>query len=199
MNTSKKLLLTMLLTISIAFVGCGKSEIKISDKPETNPTESIEDAEVTEAVPGEVTVNPVKSDVIVYDNTQYGFEFSLPNTWKGYSIVMDEWEGYPLEDAITENVVGKLIYIRHPEWTSEKPRQDIPIMIFTIEQWNSLQKEEFHIGAAPIGPSELGRNSQYVFALPARYNYAFLTGYEEIETIVEKDSLQPTEAFDINN
>jgi len=38
---------------------------------------------------------------------------------------------------------------------------------------DSLQQEKFHIGAAPINPSELGRNTKYVFALPARYNYAF--------------------------
>ena len=61
-----------------------------------------------------------------------------------------------------------MISIRHPQWTAENPRQDIPIMIFTIEQWNSLQQEKFHIGAAPIGPTELNRNEKYVFAIPAR-------------------------------
>lgn len=118
---------------------------------------------------------------------------------EGYTIVTDEWEGNPMVDAITENVVGQVINIRHPEWTSEEPRQDIPIMIFTIKQWNSMQKEEYHIGGAPINPSELGRNSQYVFALPARYNFAFITGYEEVETIVENNSLQPIEDININN
>ncbi|MDP1086626.1 hypothetical protein Q6245_30140, partial [Klebsiella pneumoniae] len=66
-----------------------------------------------------------------------------------------------------------MISIRHPDWTSQNPRQDIPIMIFTLAQWNMLQQDEFHIGAAPINPSELGRNTSYVFARPARYNYAF--------------------------
>jgi hypothetical protein len=86
-----------------------------------------------------------------------------------------------------------MISIRHPEWTAENPRQDIPIMIFTTAQWNSLQQGKFHIGAAPIGPSELGRNAKYVFALPARYNYAFPTGYEEVESILKSDPLQPIE------
>lgn len=47
------------------------------------------------------------------------------------------------------------ILIRHPKWTVEDPRQDIPIMIFTIAQWNKLAKEEFAVSAAPIGPVEL--------------------------------------------
>jgi hypothetical protein len=72
-----------------------------------------------------------------------------------------------------------------------EPRQDIPIMIFTIEQWNMLQEDKFHIGAAPVGPSEFGRNNKYVFALPARYNYAFLKGYEEVEKILKENPLKP--------
>lgn len=66
-------------------------------------------------------------------------------------------------------------------------------MIFTTDQWNLLQQEKFHIGAAPVGPSELGHNSSYVFALPARYNYAFPTGYEEVEKILENHPLQTTQ------
>ena len=41
------------------------------------------------------------------------------------------------------------------KWTKEKPRQDIPIMIFTHYQWSSLEKGEIHIGAAPI-PNNAG-------------------------------------------
>ncbi|HWQ71164.1 MAG TPA: hypothetical protein VN370_02480 [Desulfitobacteriaceae bacterium] len=40
-------------------------------------------------------------------------------------------------------------------------------MIFTLAQWNTVQGEELSVGAAPIAPSELGKNSKYVFALPA--------------------------------
>ena len=63
-------------------------------------------------------------------------------------------------------------------------------MVFTLAQWDSLQQDKFHIGAAPIGPSELGRNTRYVFALPARYNFAFPTGYEEVEKILEDNPLK---------
>ena len=67
-------------------------------------------------------------------------------------------------------------------------------MVFTHEQWGRMQQGEFHIGAAPINPSELGRNNAYVFALPARYNFAFPTGYEEVEEILQNN---PLEVFDI--
>jgi hypothetical protein len=66
-------------------------------------------------------------------------------------------------------------------------------MIFTLAQWNLLQQDKFHIGAAPIGPRELGRNSSYVFALPARYNFAFPDGYKEVEAILDRKTLQPFE------
>ena len=54
-------------------------------------------------------------------------------------------------------------------------------------------------GAAPINPSELGRNKRYVFALPPRYNFAFPTGYEEVEEILEGKPLEPTKDFKSSN
>ena len=77
-------------------------------------------------------------------------------------------------------------------WISKDPHQDIPILVFTLDQWNLIQKEKIHIGAAPIGPSELGRNKIYVFALPARYNFGFLNGYEEVECILKNNPLEGT-------
>ena len=40
------------------------------------------------------------------------------------------------------------------------------------------------------GPSELGRNTRYVFGLPFRYNYSFPIGYEEVEKILESKPFQ---------
>lgn len=128
----------------------------------------------------------------VYNNKEYGFYFTLPESWKGFSIVEDKWEGVSLVDS-KENQSGALIYIRHPEWTEETTRQDIPVMIFTMEQWETLNNEEFSVGAAPVLPGKLGENSKYVFALPARYNYSFLTGFEEVEEIIEGKPLQTFE------
>jgi hypothetical protein len=67
--------------------------------------------------------------------------------------------------------------------------------VFTLSQWDELQQDKFHIGAAPIGPGELGRNSKYVFALPARYNFAFPEGYEEVDQLLQTNPLHPDENF----
>lgn len=128
----------------------------------------------------------------IYKNTQYGFTFTLPKSWKGYTTLTDKWEGVGIgSDKVLES--GAIILLRHPNWSEEGKRQDIPIMVFTIAQWEMLQKEKFHIGAAPIGPKELGRNSKYVLALPARYNFEFLPGYEEVEDILNNNSLKASD------
>lgn len=134
----------------------------------------------------------------VYENPQYGFVFTLPESWKGYTIVTDQWDGLAIGGSQTVER-GPLISIRHPQWTAQNPRQDIPIMVLTLSQWDALQREEFHIGAAPIRPKRLGCNSRYVFALPARYNYAFPIGYEEVEDILESNPLQTNENCSENN
>lgn len=140
---------------------------------------------------------PQKSgtDPLLYQNEQYGFMFTLPVGWEKYTVVTDEWEGTaicgPQSEEIIEN--GPKILIRHPLWTEENPRQDIPIMIFTLEQWKYLTLEFYSVGAAPIAPTELGRNGEYVFALPARYNYGFPEGYEEVEELLQNSPLEPTD------
>lgn len=135
------------------------------------------------------------SSSIVYKNDKYGFTVTLPSSWKGYTVLTQKWEGYSLvegqEGKISET--GPEILIRHPQWTKETPRQDIPILVFTLDQWNGIQQEKFHIGAAPIGPSELARNSRYVFALPARYNFAFLPGYEEVDQLLQGGAVKSAE------
>jgi hypothetical protein len=139
-----------------------------------------------------IRILPLEDKNIEYKNTEYGFSFSLPESWQGYSIITDKWEGQMVKATNSTTVTGPKILIRHPAWTSANPRQDIPIMIFTPDQWALIQQEKLAIGAAPIGPSELGRNTQYIFALPARYNYAFPIGYEEVAKILEG---QPLKAF----
>ncbi|HHU52188.1 MAG TPA: copper amine oxidase N-terminal domain-containing protein [Firmicutes bacterium] len=136
---------------------------------------------------------PEDVNSVVYENNRYNFTFTLPENWVGYQIEVEEWTGEAVDDRGEGQAVetGALIKIRHPLWTSDEPRQDIPIIVCTLAQWEQIQEGKFRIGAAPMGPKELGRNSKYVFALPARYNYAFPTGYEEVERILEKDPLKP--------
>jgi hypothetical protein len=110
----------------------------------------------------------------------------LPANWEGFLIRNSTWEGVKSGDqgdVVAEQ--GPMISIVHPESSTQHPRQDIPIMVFTMEQWDRMQQGEWHIGAAPIGPFELERNSHYVLALPARYNYAFPEGWEEVEQILQ--------------
>jgi len=171
----------------ILFVGCS------SVKSPSIPTSSsqTQPAATTSSQPDNnntSTPSTTNSSSILYKNTQYGFNFILPESWQGFSTIIGTWEGNDIASGkVTEK--GPKISIRHPQWSSKNPRQDIPIMVFTLDQWNLLLQEKFHIGAAPIGPSELGRNNSYVFALPARYNFAYPTGYQEVEEILKTHPL----------
>jgi hypothetical protein len=146
----------------------------------------------TAGSPGTTYPAPNPDNHALYLNTEYGFAFRLPESWADYTIVTQQWEGQML-DSGQEGVpvTGPEILIRHPLWTESHPRQDIPIMVFTLAQWELVQAEKLGVGAAPIPPSELGRNSQYVFALPARYNFAFPTGWEEVEQILQGHPWRP--------
>jgi hypothetical protein len=126
-------------------------------------------------------------ETIQYRNRKYGFRFTLPESWKGYRVSWSEWEGRVLvSDGNVEHVLrGPLLIIRHPKWTEANPREDMPIMIFTIPQWN----EGPIVSAAPFGPGELGRNRKYVFAVPPRWDYDFSEGYEEAEKLLTASSL----------
>ncbi|MFC4808021.1 hypothetical protein [Paenibacillus sp. GCM10023250] len=182
------LLLVAAVAISVpAVVSANKANHAKPTAPvvaQTNQAKQAAPAAVEQANP----VDPANQTV--YENSEYGFRFTLPASWKGYTIVTGKWTGQdPADGKAIES--GASIGIRHPEWTADKPRQDIPIYVFTIAQWNALQQEKFFIGAAPMGPSELTRNDKYVFALPARYNFAYPDGYQEVEDILKGDPIQP--------
>lgn len=124
---------------------------------------------------------------IEYRNRKYGFRFTLPESWKGYQVLWSEWEGsvFGSDGNVKHILRGPNLLIRHPKWTQENPREDMPIMIFTIPQWN----EGPIVSAAPFGPAELGRNRKYVFAVPPRWDYDFSEGYEEAEKLLTPSSL----------
>jgi hypothetical protein len=126
---------------------------------------------------------------VQYRNTEYGFTFNLPQSWKGYTIVNEQWTGTPVDSSGTQqNVTGPQIIIRNPNWTSADPYQDIPIMIFTPDQWDLVQQGNLAVSAAPFPPTEIGSNAKYVFAIPPRYNYAFPTGWQEVEQIISDNT-----------
>lgn len=124
---------------------------------------------------------------IEYKNPSYGFSLTLPESWKGHRVLWSEWEGSVLREdgSVARTLRGPELRIRHPKWTEEQPREDMPIMIFTIVQWRA----EPVVSAAPIGPAELGRNGMYVFAVPPRWDYDLAEGWEEAQTILTPDSL----------
>jgi hypothetical protein len=128
---------------------------------------------------------------VLFNFSDVGFTMKLPDSWRGYRVDSSTWEGLKNEPGSGDVVVesGPMITICHPDATPENPRQNIPIMVMTILQWEAMMAQEWHIGAAPVAPIELGRNSEYVFALPARYNYAFLPGWEEVEEIIRNQSV----------
>ena len=127
----------------------------------------------------------------IYRNDQYRFTFKLPDRWKGYSVLTQKWSGFASGVSKGETIIerGPQIILRNPKWTVTRMRQDIPILVFTLRQWSALKAQKFYVSAAPIAPSELGRNTQYLFALPPRYNYAFPTGWQEVEKILERKPL----------
>jgi hypothetical protein len=142
----------------------------------------------------QTTPKPPATKSVIYVNKKYGFSFSLPTTWNGYSIVVGQWRGTrenEQQQSMMKPEVGPLISIRNPLWTEADPHQDIPIMIFTLAQWSLVERDRLSVSAAPIGPSEIHRNSKYVFALPPRFEYAFPTGWEEVIQILKRAPLHP--------
>ncbi|MFA6135811.1 MAG: hypothetical protein WC705_00370 [Candidatus Paceibacterota bacterium] len=103
-----------------------------------------------------------------YINDEYGFELTLTYIWKGYSIITESWEGRILSNN-DEIIYGPKIIIRSPQWTKEQSWQDVPILIFTKAEWELIKAENLAVSAAPIGPSKLGENQKYIFALPPRW------------------------------
>lgn len=126
---------------------------------------------------------------VIYRNNVYGFCFVLPEGWKGYSIVPEQWSGAILSSG--QAVKGPQLLIRNPKWTAANPYQDIPIMVFTPAEWQHAKNDDMSVSAAPIGPSELGSNSKYVFALPPRWiGFIDTLGQDELNAWMQQNRLQ---------
>lgn len=151
---------------------------------------------------------------LTYNNTEYGFTFTLPLGWQGYSVITDMWKGNSLVQTTgtnststksgslnesksgpkSESENGPKLILRNPKWTASAPYEDLPILIFTTSQWNAYIAEQFSIGAAPIKATELARNTTYVFALPARWDFDYSLGYEEAQDTMNGS---PLRAFEV--
>jgi len=126
--------------------------------------------------------------VVECRNEPYGFCMSLPSNWSGYSVVQDTWQGQTQDGQgeTTGTYTGPEIILRHPQWTAAAPWQDIPVMVFTHDQWALVEQEKLTVSAAPVIPSKLGENAKFVFALPPRWiGFADTLGQEEAEKATE--------------
>ena len=124
---------------------------------------------------------------LVYRNAEYGFCLALPAGWDGFKVLADHWRG----NGNGSEETGPLLTIRNPRWTEDEPYQDIPILVFTFEQWHKVDSGEFNVSAAPVGPSELGRNPKYVFALPPRFaGFDDAIGTDEVLQLLSRTPFQ---------
>ncbi len=146
--------------------------------------------------PAQEMQSPTPSPVsgAVYKNTSYGFRVALPADWTGFTTLALTWQA---TDVASGNIAatGPKIVIRHPLWTAAKPYEDLPIMVFTTAQWAKVGTPDavWSLGAAPIPPTFLASNSQYVFALPARYNYDFAAGFQELDDAIRAGAVSAFE------
>jgi len=132
-----------------------------------------------------------------YHNAQYDLTYFLPASWRGYSVLIQQWDA-PLHSADYQTVVGKergpIIVLRNPHWNAGDRYQDIPIMVFTRSQWAAEEQERFFPYAC--GTIEtMWHNREYVFGIYDRYQDMDIQsnggvevkGAEEAEDIIERN------------
>lgn len=124
-----------------------------------------------------------------YHNAQYGLTFFLPANWKGYSILIQQWDA-ELESTDYQKVIGiehgPLIVLRNPQWKTGDPYQDIPILVFTRRQWEAVKPQRLFVGAGGSN-DEISHNAKYVFGVSSRHNWGELKGWEETGKIVRQN------------
>lgn len=133
-----------------------------------------------------------KPMVTEYRNEALGLRVVLPDSWVGYGVTMFQWTAEDVASDAQDRTVarGPLIHIVHPSVAGGNPYQDIPIMVFAHEEWARVSGDHsWSVSAAPMPPTELARNDTYVFALPARYNYAFPPGWEEVDELIRNGAV----------
>jgi hypothetical protein len=119
-----------------------------------------------------------------YINNEYGFSISFPDSWEGYSVETNSWNGSSLVDDTKYNGI-KFIF-KNPQSTINQSWQDIPIMVIAPDVWKLISEEKIAVSAAPIGPAKIGQNEKYIFATPPRwYGFTDAIGIEETLNIVK--------------
>lgn len=128
---------------------------------------------------------------LTYRNPQYGLTFFLSSSWRGYSVLVQQWQGHeyvPARDEVVATDCGPIIVLRHPHWQVSDLYQDIPILVFSRSQW------EIHHAGTVVGAGgvdlEIGHNAKYVFAVHSRFNADdSINGWKEATEIVERNRI----------
>lgn len=111
-----------------------------------------------------------------YDNAQFGFTFFLPAGWRGYSVLIQQLDDEAYSAAEDKQIIvgyTPMITLRHPQWQASAPYQDIPILVFTRDQWDALHHGKLWPSFFAGGMiNELWHNQRFVFAMSSRYNAA---------------------------
>jgi hypothetical protein len=156
-----KLILCLALVLSGGLIGCATNRNQLSGLP------------------------------IRYHNAQYDFTFYLPVNWQRYSVLMDEWEGdkyLPEKDTDVVLARGPIIVLRNPQWKTNNLYQDIPIFIFTRQQWDDTNLGKYNAVGAGGCFYELWNNDKYVFGIHSRYNADdSVNGSKEVQDTVNQN------------
>ena len=109
---------------------------------------------------------------VVFHDLPSGLAFRLPASWRGYTVLTRDWEGWTYVAESDRSFVserGRAIVLRHPRRTRTECWQDIPILVLTRVQWDSYHRGAFAIGAGGV-QLEFSHNSNYVFTISTRFN-----------------------------
>ena len=176
----RKIIIFSLSAVLLLAAGCARKAAPVSTAPEqkacTMEAKMCPDGSYVGRSGANCEFAPCpESKGLSYENGQYGFALQLAADWEGYSVSTSSIE------------YGTKVLLRHPKWTEASHYEDIPVLVYPIAKWQAWEKNDFegYPTAAPIGPTERGRNDTYVFATAPRYNYDFSTGWEEAEDIIK--------------
>ena len=124
-----------------------------------------------------------------YHNAQYDFTFFLPSDWEGYSVKTEPWQA-DLRSADYQKVIGTehgpILIFRHPRWKAGNLYQDIPILVFTRNQWDAVIPQRLFVGAGGT-IDEISHSAGFVFGINSRHNWTELEGWEQTGRIVQQN------------
>jgi len=119
-----------------------------------------------------------------YYNSQYDFTFFLPASWRGYSVLIQQWNASQTDSTMPEH--GPVIVIRHPQWKINDIYQDIPVRVFTRSQWEADRHGKFAIDAGGF-EEEIEHNREFVFVISSRFNTEELKASKEADDVVTQN------------